>query len=29
VWPMNEVARILSAIGQGDPQAAAQLLPLG
>jgi RNA polymerase sigma factor (TIGR02999 family) len=25
---MNEVTRILSAIDQGDPQAAAQLLPL-
>jgi RNA polymerase sigma factor (TIGR02999 family) len=25
---MNEVTRILSAIGQGDPHAAAQLLPL-
>jgi RNA polymerase sigma factor (TIGR02999 family) len=25
---MNEVTRILSAIGQGDPQAASQLLPL-
>ena len=25
---MNEVTRILSAIGQGDPQAAEQLLPL-
>src|SRR5262249_53413266 len=25
---MNEVTRILGAIGQGDPQAAAQLLPL-
>src|SRR5262249_47633207 len=25
---MNEVTRILSAIEQGDPQAAAQLLPL-
>jgi RNA polymerase sigma factor (TIGR02999 family) len=28
VPPMNEVTRILSAIEQGDPQAAAQLLPL-
>ena len=33
VWPawpfsMNEVTRILSAIEQGDGQAAAQLLPL-
>jgi RNA polymerase sigma factor (TIGR02999 family) len=26
--PMNEVTRILSAIEQGDPQAAEQLLPL-
>jgi len=26
--PMSEVTRILSAIEQGDPQAAAQLLPL-
>jgi RNA polymerase sigma factor (TIGR02999 family) len=26
--PMNDVTRILSAIEQGDPQAAAQLLPL-
>jgi len=26
--PMNEVSRILSAIEQGDPQAAEQLLPL-
>jgi RNA polymerase sigma factor (TIGR02999 family) len=25
---MNEVTRILSALGQGDPQAASQLLPL-
>ena len=25
---MSEVTRILSAIDQGDPQAAAQLLPL-
>src|ERR671923_1113961 len=25
---MTEVTRILGAIGQGDPQAAAQLLPL-
>src|SRR6516162_3576414 len=25
---MNDVTRILSAIEQGDPQAAAQLLPL-
>src|SRR5947209_5391197 len=25
---MNEVTRILSAIEQGDPQAAAELLPL-
>jgi RNA polymerase sigma factor (TIGR02999 family) len=25
---MNEVSRILSAIGQGDPHAASQLLPL-
>lgn len=25
---MNEVTRILSAIEQGDPKAAAQLLPL-
>ncbi|HKB37222.1 MAG TPA: ECF-type sigma factor [Gemmataceae bacterium] len=25
---MSEVTRILSAIEQGDPQAAAQLLPL-
>jgi RNA polymerase sigma factor (sigma-70 family) len=25
---MNELTRILDAIGQGDPQAAAQLLPL-
>ena len=25
---MSEVTRILSAIGQGDPHAAAQLLPL-
>jgi len=28
VPPMNEVTRILSAIEQGDPQAAEQLLPL-
>src|SRR5262245_18057094 len=26
--PMSEVTRILSAIAQGDPRAAAQLLPL-
>jgi RNA polymerase sigma factor (TIGR02999 family) len=26
--PMNEVTRILSAVEQGDPQAAEQLLPL-
>src|SRR6185312_1400560 len=26
--PMSEVTRILSAIEQGDPHAAAQLLPL-
>jgi RNA polymerase sigma factor (TIGR02999 family) len=26
--PMNELTRILSAIGQGDPSAAEQLLPL-
>src|SRR5712671_4388940 len=26
--PMNEVTRVLSAIEQGDPRAAAQLLPL-
>ena len=26
--PMNDVSQILSAIGQGDPQAASQLLPL-
>jgi RNA polymerase sigma factor (TIGR02999 family) len=26
--PMNEVTRILSAIEQGDPSAASQLLPL-
>ena len=26
--PMNEVTRILSAIEQGDPRAAEQLLPL-
>jgi hypothetical protein len=25
---MSEVTRILSALEQGDPQAAAQLLPL-
>jgi DNA-binding GntR family transcriptional regulator len=25
---MNEVTRILSAVEQGDPHAAAQLLPL-
>ena len=25
---MNDVTRVLSAIEQGDPQAAAQLLPL-
>jgi RNA polymerase sigma factor (TIGR02999 family) len=25
---MNEVTRLLSAVGQGDPQAAGQLLPL-
>jgi hypothetical protein len=25
---MNDVSQILSAIGQGDPQAASQLLPL-
>src|SRR5262245_21003664 len=28
VMPMSEVTRILSAIEQGDPHAAAQLLPL-
>jgi RNA polymerase sigma factor (TIGR02999 family) len=28
VPPMNEMTRILSAIDQGDPHAAAQLLPL-
>src|SRR5437667_10456923 len=28
VMPMNEVIRILSAIEQGDPSAASQLLPL-
>jgi RNA polymerase sigma factor (TIGR02999 family) len=28
VLSMNEVTRILDAIGQGDPQAAEQLLPL-
>jgi RNA polymerase sigma factor (TIGR02999 family) len=28
VWIMNEVTRILSAIEQGDPLAAEQLLPL-
>src|SRR5207245_9550347 len=28
VPPMSEVTRILSAIEQGDPQAASQLLPL-
>ena len=28
VPPMNEVTRILSAVERGDPQAAAQLLPL-
>src|SRR3954468_2738522 len=28
VTPVNEVTRILSAIEQGDPQAAEQLLPL-
>jgi len=28
VWPMSEVSRILSALDQGDPQAASQLLPL-
>src|SRR5262249_2294444 len=28
VPPMSEVTRILSAIDQGDPQAAEQLLPL-
>src|SRR5215469_13785068 len=28
VRPMNEVTHILSAIEQGDPQAAGQLLPL-
>ena len=27
-WPMTDVTRILSAIEQGDPHAAAQLLPL-
>src|SRR4051794_18640447 len=26
--PMNDVTRILSAIGHGEPQAAGQLLPL-
>jgi hypothetical protein len=25
---MSEVTRILSAVAQGDPQAASQLLPL-
>src|SRR5262249_9817489 len=28
VWPMTDVTRILSAIEQGDPHAAEQLLPL-
>src|SRR5881275_2029670 len=28
VMPMSEVTRILSAVEQGDPRAAAQLLPL-
>jgi RNA polymerase sigma factor (TIGR02999 family) len=28
VWPMSDFTRMLSAIEQGDPQAAAQLLPL-
>src|SRR5262245_17101577 len=28
VAPMNDVTRILSAIEQGDPEAAEQLLPL-
>src|SRR5438477_8555763 len=28
VWPMNEVTQILSAIDQGEPHAAEQLLPL-
>jgi hypothetical protein len=28
VSPMNEVTHLLSAIDQGDPRAAAQLLPL-
>jgi RNA polymerase sigma factor (TIGR02999 family) len=28
VWPMSDVTRILSAIEQGDPSAARQLLPL-
>src|SRR3954462_12336206 len=28
VPPMSEVTRILTAIGQGDPHAAEQLLPL-
>src|SRR3954471_15899272 len=28
VSPMNDVTRILSAVEQGDPQAAEQLLPL-
>src|SRR5256885_2008202 len=28
VLPMNDVTRILSAIEQGNPQAAEQLLPL-
>jgi hypothetical protein len=28
VPPMNEVTRVLSAIEQGDPHAAEQLLPL-
>src|SRR5262249_56221972 len=28
VSPMTEVTRILAAIGQGDPRAASQLLPL-
>jgi hypothetical protein len=28
LWFMSEVTRILSAIEQGDPSAAAELLPL-
>jgi hypothetical protein len=28
LWLMTDVTRLMSALGQGDPQAASQLLPL-